>query len=410
VHLLSGYASNVGLVRQTNEDSFLVREGLYVVCDGMGGARAGEVASEMACRGLTGVIPAESGADELLRAVKKANLAIATRSLEENRLLGMGTTLTAALLSEDTVTLVHVGDSRAYLLHDGRLSQLTDDHSWVGEMMRRGELTPNEAAVHPHRSVITKALGTDTEVEPDVLEVPVSVGDRLLLCSDGLTGMVSDEELTRILAREEAPQDIASLLVQAALAGGGEDNVTVIVVEVREGTDDESGAGEVKEPVVGPADRGTPTPHRSHVIPIKGIHSASAMRGRLGKKVGPILRPVARGGSEGPPDVAETPVRHWTKKKWMILVLVVVLVVVIGVAAFAVVNSSVYYVGVANGFVALFQGLPGSFLGIDLSGVIEQGAVTYDSLAPYVQSRVDTHDLVSKEQGQVFLRSLSATQ
>jgi serine/threonine protein phosphatase PrpC len=409
VQLRSGYASNVGLVRQTNEDSFLVRDGLYVVCDGMGGARAGEVASEMACRGLTGVVPAESGADELLRAVKKANLAIATRSLEENRLLGMGTTLTAALLSEDTVTLVHVGDSRAYLLHDGRLSQLTDDHSWVGEMMRRGELTPNEAAVHPHRSVITKALGTDTEVEPDVLEVPVAVGDRLLLCSDGLTGMVSDEELRQILAREELPWDIASLLIQAALAGGGEDNVTVIVVDVTDETGDESGAGETKELVVGPADRGTPTSHRNHGIPIKGIHPASAVRGRLGQRVRPILRPVTKGRLEAQPDVAETPVRHWTKKKWIILALVVVLVVIVAIAAFALVNSSVYYVGVANGFVTLFQGLPGSFLGIDLSSVIEQGTVTYDSLAPYVQSRVDAHDLVSKEQGQLFLRSLSAT-
>jgi serine/threonine protein phosphatase PrpC len=408
----SGYASNVGLVRQTNEDSFLVRDRLYVVCDGMGGARAGEVASEMACRGLLAVEPATYGSAELLEAVKDANRAIATRSLEENRLMGMGTTLTGALVGEDSLTLVHVGDSRAYLLHEGRLTQITNDHSWVGEMMRRGELTPNEAAVHPHRSVITKALGTDPEVDPDLFEVPFSVGDRLLLCSDGLTGMVSDQELQQILLRPEPPEDIASLLVQAALAGGGEDNVTVVVVEAVVGSDTEPGDGSAEgqtEPVVGPADRGTAATRKSKVIPLKGIHPSAAMRERLGKKVGPILRPVAKGDAEVRDGSAETPARQWTRRKWVVLAVAVVLVIVVAIAAFAVVNSTVYYVGTANGGVALFHGLPASILGIDLSGVIEQGSVAYDSLAPYVKSRVDAHDLVSKEEGQRFLRSLSAT-
>jgi PPM family protein phosphatase len=408
----SGYVSNVGLVRQTNEDSFLVRDGLYVVCDGMGGARAGEVASEMACRGLLAVEPATYGSADLLGAVKDANRAIATRSLEENRLKGMGTTLTGALVGEDSLTLVHVGDSRAYLLHEGRLTQLTNDHSWVGEMVRRGELTPNEAAVHPHRSVITKALGTDPEVDPDLFQVPFSAGDRLLICSDGLTGMVSDQELQHILLRPEPPEDIASLLVQAALAGGGEDNVTVVVVEAVVESDTEPGKGSAEgqtEPVVGPADRGTAVPRKSKVIPLKGIHPSAAMRERLGKKVGPILRPVAKGNVEGPEGSAETPARQLTRRKWIVLAVAVVLVIVVAIAAFAVVNSTVYYVGTANGGVALFHGLPASFLGIDLSGVIEQGSVAYDSLAPYVKSRVDAHDLVSKEEGQRFLRSLSAT-
>ena len=404
----SGYASNVGLVRQTNEDSFLVRDGLYVVCDGMGGARAGEVASEMACRGLLAVEPATYGSEELLGAVKDANRAIAARSLEENRLAGMGTTLTGALVGEDSLTLVHVGDSRAYLLHEGRLTQLTKDHSWVGEMMRRGELTPNEAAVHPHRSVITKALGTDPEVDPDLFQVPFSVGDRLLLCSDGLTGMVSDHELEQILLRPEFPDDIASLLVQAALAGGGEDNVTVVVVEGVAESDKDSSEGET-EPVVGPADRGTAIPHKSKGMPLKGIHPSAAVRERLGKRVGPFLRPVAKGNVESGEGSAQTPAPRWTKRKWMVLAVVVVLVIAVAIVAFAVVNSTVYYVGTANGGVALFQGLPGSFLGIDLSGVIEQGSVAYESLAPYVKSRVDAHDLVSKEEGQRFLRSLSAT-
>jgi serine/threonine protein phosphatase PrpC len=400
------------LVRQTNEDSFLVRPGLYVVCDGMGGARAGEVASEMACRGLMEVDPATAASEQLLRAVKEANLAIATRSLEDNGLLGMGTTLTAALMREGTVTVVHVGDSRAYLLHEGRLTQLTDDHSWVGEMIRRGELTPSEAATHPHRSIITKALGTDTEVEPDVLEIPIAVGDRLLLCSDGLTGMVSDPEVERILSQTEAPDVLAAQLIQAALAGGGEDNVTVIVVEVAADgetglPDQESGPETAVEPILGPADRGSSFAHRSRVMPMRGTHRSAVVRERLGKKVAPILRPPSRRPADPSTDPAEVPARHWTRRRWVLVVAVVLLVLVVAVVAFAVVNSTVYYVGVADGFVALFQGLPGSVLGIDLSQVIERGGVSYDSLPAYVKSRVDAHDLVSKEEGQVFLRSLS---
>ena len=144
----------------------------------------------------------------------------------------MGTTLTLALIRDDTVLLGHVGDSRAYLLHEGALRQLTDDHSWVGEMVRRGELTEAEAAVHPHRSVITKALGTEGEAEPDLMEVALEPGDRLLLCSDGLSGMVSSESIEEVLRRPDGAQAVADALVEAALKGGGEDNVTVVVVDL----------------------------------------------------------------------------------------------------------------------------------------------------------------------------------
>lgn len=271
MQLRAGVASDRGLVRQTNEDSYLIRRGLYAVCDGVGGARAGEVASEMACRGLLVLDPATAGPEELRKAIVEANLAIARRSLEEERLLGMGTTLTAALAGERSLSLAHVGDSRAYLLRRGSLTQLTDDHSWVGEMVRRGELTPAQAAVHSQRSVITKALGTGGDVYPDVFEVPVEVGDRVMLCSDGLTGMVSDSVIAEILGRDEDPQAVAGLLVQAALNGGGEDNVTVVVVEVLPASEtpdvaesgDEQPVGDASsgdqagdEILLGPSDRG----------------------------------------------------------------------------------------------------------------------------------------------------------
>jgi len=433
VRLRAGVASDRGLVRQTNEDSFLVRRGLYAVCDGMGGARAGEVASLMACEGLLTLDPTSAGQQDLRSAIIEANRSIARRSLSEEHLLGMGTTLTAALAGEESLTIAHVGDSRAYLLREGELAQLTTDHSWVGEMVRRGELTPAQAAIHPHRSIITRALGTDSEVEPDVLEVPVKPGDRVLLCSDGLTGMVSDSDIAEALRRGEGPQEAAMSLVQAALAGGGEDNVTVVVVDfvaagqprAPDSTDELDDVDETAdEVVVGPDDRGIVADVSSH----RGRRSSAIVRERLGRRTGPFLpfaRPVAARPAPGrpavgsstatalppTPTVASAPgggrARKWTRRKWIILALAVVLVIAVAVAGFAVFNSSVYYVGTLGGTVVLYRGLPGSVLGIDLSEVVDQGSVSYDSLAQHLQQRVDAHDLVSKEEGQLFLRTLS---
>ena len=232
MRLQAGYASNVGSGAADQRGLLSPARGLYAVCDGMGGARAGEIASEMACRGLLGVDPLTADGPALVEAVKEINRAIAERSGQDTSLLGMGTTLTAALAGPDKIMLVHVGDSRAYLLHEGRLRQLTEDHSWVAEMIRRGELTPAEAAIHPHRSVITKALGTERELSPDLVETEVRPGDRLMLCSDGLTGMVFDPEIEEALNQDLGAQEAADLLAAAALAAGGEDNVTVIVVDV----------------------------------------------------------------------------------------------------------------------------------------------------------------------------------
>ncbi len=162
VRLIHGAASHVGLVRKQNEDSFVAGEGLYAVCDGMGGARAGEVASETACETLLFLRPFATEEAELRRSVAAANDAIVEKSIKDPRLFGMGTTMTAAVGREGGLLLAHVGDSRAYLLRDGTLRQVTQDHSLVGEMVRRGQLTPEQAAAHPHRSVITRALGTET--------------------------------------------------------------------------------------------------------------------------------------------------------------------------------------------------------------------------------------------------------
>jgi PPM family protein phosphatase len=413
VRLSAGFASNRGLVRQTNEDSFLVRKGLYVVCDGMGGARAGEVASQMACESMVAVDPAVAGRAELLAAIVDANEHIAARSMAEPRLLGMGTTLTSALIHDSTMLLGHVGDSRAYLLHQGTLRQVTDDHSWVGEMVRRGEITWAEAATHPHRSVITKALGTDGEATPDLLEVTLEAGDRLLLCSDGLSGMVSNESIQEILRRPDDPQVVANALVAAALKGGGEDNVTVVVVEV--GADDQTdtagdgagtgagtGAASQDGVILGPSDRGE---ERSSVPgfmrPALGMGAKLSRRPPIWAKQAPRAAPAAEArGKDG----------RWSRRKWILTAAVVVVILALAIAAFAVFNSNVYYVGTSDGMVSLYQGLPTSLLGIRLSSVVEISVVRYDSLPQYQQERVDAHDLVGKAQGQAFLQGLAALQ
>src|SRR5665811_199106 len=204
----------------------------------MGGARAGEVASEVACRVLTDM-PSNAGAEELREAITRANQIIRERSLADPTLAGMGTTLTAASGTGGLLTIAQVGDSRAYLLHAGELRQVTEDHSLVAELIRRGQLTPEQAAVHPHRSIITRALGTEETVRPDILELSLEAGDRVMLCSDGLSGMVPEDELEMILGTGEDPQGVADRLVEAALRHGGEDNVTVVVIFAVESAEEE---------------------------------------------------------------------------------------------------------------------------------------------------------------------------
>lgn len=227
-----GSRTDVGCVRDHNEDSLVVAPPLYVVCDGMGGHAAGEIASEIAVRVIENRAPAHADVEELGRAVEEANLAIIRAAKEGRGREGMGTTCTAAILEGERLVLAQVGDSRAYLLSKGRLQQLTRDHSLMADLIEAGHITKEEAKVHPQRSVITRALGSDPRMLPDLFEIDVNPGDRLLICSDGLTTMLSDEEISQLLARTPDPQLCARQLVNAAIAAGGYDNVTVIVADV----------------------------------------------------------------------------------------------------------------------------------------------------------------------------------
>ena len=226
--------TDAGRVRRRNEDSFVLDPPLFAVADGMGGAQAGEVASRLAAAAFREYHDADrlEPAERVEAIIQEANRRIYERARTDSEASGMGTTVTAAILTNGRVSIGHVGDSRAYRVRDGELEQLTEDHSLVADLMRSGRLTPEEADAHPQRSVITRALGTDAEVDVDMTTVDVEPGDLFLLCSDGLTTMVPEEDILRIAQESGSLDEIARTLVRAANSGGGEDNITVVLFRV----------------------------------------------------------------------------------------------------------------------------------------------------------------------------------
>jgi protein phosphatase len=305
-----GSATDIGRVRERNEDSMLVDPPLDVVADGMGGHRGGQVASQVALEAMEELETGDGGS--LAEHVRRANRAVWDRSVEDERLSGMGTTLTAARIDGGSALIAHVGDSRAYLLRDGSLRQLTTDHTLVARMVRSGEITEAEAEVHPHKNVLTRALGTDEQVEVDEDSIALVDGDRLLLCSDGLTGMVTEDQIQAILETSEQPQQAADRLVKAANRAGGIDNITVVVLDAIGEDGDTVGGG-----------RRVARPSRRTV-------------GRWGLRAGLTLLVLI---------VALFAMRWWLDRQW--------------------------YVGPAGRSVAIYQGIPLTILGFDLGHPVE---------------------------------------
>jgi serine/threonine protein phosphatase PrpC len=240
-------ATDTGRKRRRNEDNYVVAPPLFAVADGMGGAQAGEVASKLAAATLEGGDAHRlRGVERVAALIHEANRRVYDRSLHDPAASGMGTTMTVALVEGMTVAIGHVGDSRAYLVRDGRMEQLTDDHSLVNELLKSGRLSPEEALVHPQRSVITRAVGTDPEVDVDAFTVEAREGDVFLICSDGLTDMVDDEDILELLDehRDELDRGVKAL-VAAANRGGGEDNITAVAFRV--------GAGSAEDTMLMPA-------------------------------------------------------------------------------------------------------------------------------------------------------------
>jgi serine/threonine protein phosphatase PrpC len=233
----SAARTDPGRKRRGNEDSYVCRPPLFAIADGMGGARAGEVASALAAGALEDARSPGGGEARVAELVREANRRVHDRASTDAATTGMGTTMTVALVEDDgAVTFGHVGDSRAYRLRDGRLEQLTNDHSLVAELVRRGELSPEAAEVHPQRSVITRALGTDADVDVDAFSVASNAGDLYLICSDGLSDMVDGAEIERVLNANRADLAAAAkALVQAANRAGGEDNITAVLFELVDG-------------------------------------------------------------------------------------------------------------------------------------------------------------------------------
>ena len=251
--------SDTGRKRRHNEDAFIVEPPLFAVADGMGGAQAGEVASRLAADALREDGGAGSAEDRVNGLVQEANRRVYERSSADREAAGMGTTLTVALVDTPDVVVGHVGDSRAYLVREGRLAQLTEDHSLVQELLSDGKLSPEEAERHPQRSVITRVLGTDPEVDVDMSRIGTEPGDVFLLCSDGLTTMVGDDAILRIV--DDNRHDLEGAvraLVDAANASGGEDNITVICFEVGAASDEDE-----------------PSPDETAVLPAESLTAAA---------------------------------------------------------------------------------------------------------------------------------------
>ena len=233
-----------GLVREINEDSYNLIAGdegspcAFIIADGMGGHSCGEIASRMAVDYISGVITgdsarllsAENREDELRRLVLEANTMVYHQSLEQPETKGMGTTLTMALVEKEIVTAAHVGDSRLYLIRSGEIRQLTEDHSYIEEMVKKGSMTRKEAENHPRKNVITRAVGCSEELEVDTLSITMKLGDILIFCTDGLTNMIGEDEIADTVQRND-PEAACQLLIKAANRQGGEDNITVIVIK-----------------------------------------------------------------------------------------------------------------------------------------------------------------------------------
>jgi len=385
----SGALSDIGLHRKANEDTFVVAPPLYAVCDGMGGAQAGEVASGLAAETLAAAV---AEGRPLLAAAERANAAVFRRASEDSDHSGMGTTLTAVVLAGDTGHFVHIGDSRAYLLRSGALEQLSDDHSLVGEMVRDGRLSEEEAASHPHRSILSRALGTEPLARIDEFEVDLCAGDVLLLCSDGLSGPVSAAAIRKALGRAD-PDDAAAKLIAEARRQGGPDNITAVVLRFEEPRP----AGEEVTLVV-PADEAATAvlPARDEA-PDEAATALLPSRDEVPDEAPHEARDEAPGEApdeEGAADVPAAPAAPSRSAKRRLRWLAVVLTFLTAVAfAGALTVSTVFYVGVDDGRLAIYSGLPAAFGPLQLHAVYRRSSVPYESLGPAERRLVDEQGL-----------------
>ncbi|MCT9084091.1 Stp1/IreP family PP2C-type Ser/Thr phosphatase [Streptomyces fulvoviolaceus] len=396
--------SHKGMIREGNEDSGYAGPRLLAIADGMGGAAAGEVASSEAISTIVALDDDVPGSDVLTSlgtAVQRANDQLRALVEEDPQLEGMGTTLTALLWTGQRLGLVHVGDSRAYLLRDGVLTQITQDHTWVQRLVDEGRITEEEATTHPQRSLLMRALGSGEHVEPDLSIREVRAGDRYLICSDGLSGVVSHQTLEDTLASYQGPQETVQELIQLALRGGGPDNITVIVADVLDLDTGDTLAGQLSDtPVVVGA-----VAENQLQLHDNGIMQTPAGRASgLGRQV-----PGQGGGEFGPPGSGDTTgyipagsfgdygdddfVKPRTGRKWLKRSFYIALTLgIIGGGLYGGWRwtQTQYYVGANDEHIALYRGISQDLAWVSLSKVSkDHPEIELKYLPPYQQKLVE---------------------
>jgi protein phosphatase len=393
-------SSHTGKIRRTNEDSYLDDPPLFVVADGMGGARAGEVASRIAIETFLELepLPGEDAEARLRRTILESNRRVLERSQADPDAAGMGSTVTAALLDGDRVVVGHVGDSRAYLLRDAVLQQLSHDHSLVAELERAGRITHEEAAVHPQRSVITRALGATPGLEVDTVVLQVRDGDILLLCSDGLSGLVGDDEIAGVVGGGEPLADVARRLVRAANDAGGDDNVTVVAFRLAADPGDEALPGRRQAEERDLSDTLTEADAVPAIQPHQLPAPTMVFQPPPGARPSPLLADLARTRRSG--------------KLIAVWATFAVLIVACGIGAAVGLRWS-HFVGVdpKTGRVAVFQGVP-----FDLDGshhlyrIVARSSVEASTLPRTVRSTLFDHTLRSSSAAERILRQLQTSE
>jgi PPM family protein phosphatase len=391
--------TDTGLQRRGNEDSMLARAPLFVVADGMGGAQAGEVASRIAVETF-----AENGQDfsdpeqALTAHAHDANTRIYDLSHSDAAHAGMGTTLSAIYVGEQDVTIAHVGDSRVYCLREGELLRLTDDHSLVDELIRQGRLTPEEAEEHPQRSIITRALGPEASVEVDTRSFKAKAGDVYLLCSDGLTSMVGEQEMAQLMLAHAHLRDVGRALIEEANRQGGRDNITAVLLRLEEvamagqaprqehATQEETAQEEAPQ---------KQAPRQEHATALTAPAASGGVRRRVPRS------PRAAAKASGRP-------RRRSRVRRAVLSLGTLTVLGVIIAAAYLATQTVFFVGTnSNGLITVYQGLPYQLpAGIDLYTVDYVSGVSASTLTPQRRRTLLDHKLMTEAKVSEVIKQL----
>jgi PPM family protein phosphatase len=392
----SSGSTDAGRKRRRNEDSFVIDPPLFAVADGMGGAQAGEVASRLAAAAFREFHEADDLAAEerVATIIQEANRRIYERAKSDAQASGMGTTITAALVTQDGVAVGHVGDSRAYRLRQERLEQLTEDHSLVADLVRSGRLSPDEADAHPQRSVITRALGTDPQVDVDSFTADAAAGDVFLLCSDGLTTMLDEDRIAATIARSSSLEQATKALVKAANRAGGEDNITVVLFRL------ESETAELDDTVVAGTNGHGDTDLEDT---LSGLEAAT-VRAAAAQPIAPdeSEETAVWGATLDDKEEAPPPRRggeaHWARRTlWAVLALAFVLALI--AAAFWALSRANFIGADEDGNVVVYQGVPfGLGGGIDLFRPRYVSRLQAVQLTPEERADLFDHDLMSYDE------------